>query len=155
MVEVLEYRRGTGWIEAAVRAWAGAHRGGTVAYATPLAAGTIADRAWKLARGVPIVRTSARDMGHACADLVDQINNATLAHFRAQALLDATLAGAGRPAARRRLGVVAPCLHHRDRTAGGRHAGRLGLPDPSRAAKPVRGHRPLDGPITALLTDSA
>ena len=58
-----------------------------------LAAGTIADRLEMF--GLDILRTGARDMARACADLLDQINNRTLAH-RAQALLDDTLAGAAR-----------------------------------------------------------
>ena len=91
-VEVLSYRRGTAWLEDDIRAWRRAHPFGVVV-ADSLAAGTVADRLE--AAGVDVMRTGAAQMGRACADLVDQVSGRSLAH-RAQAVLDDTLASAGR-----------------------------------------------------------
>ena len=91
-VEVLSYRRGTAWLEEDIRAWRRAHPFGVVV-ADSLAAGTVADRL-ELA-GVDVLRTGAAQMGRACADLVDQVSARTICH-RAQAVLDDTLASAGR-----------------------------------------------------------
>jgi hypothetical protein len=92
LVEVVDYRGGTGWVVAAVRAWLAAHPGGTVT-CDALAAGTLADRL-ELA-GITCTRTGPAQMARACADLLDGINNGLLGH-RAQELLDAALACAGR-----------------------------------------------------------
>ena len=92
VVELLEVGRGTAWLERALKTWAATHRGSLIV-CDSLAAGTIADRLEMF--GLDIMRTGARDMARACADLLDQITNRTLAH-RAQALLDDTLAGAAR-----------------------------------------------------------
>ena len=92
VVEVLAYRRGAAWLEDAVRDWARAHPFAVIV-ADSLAAGTVADRLEVV--GVDVLRTGAAQMGRACADLVDQIQAGTLAH-RAQAVLDDTLAAAGR-----------------------------------------------------------
>ena len=92
VVEVLAYRRGAAWLEDDVRAWRRAHPFGVVV-ADSLAAGTVADRLE--AAGVDVLRTGAAQMGRACADLVDQIAARSIAH-RAQAVLDDTLAAAGR-----------------------------------------------------------
>ena len=70
---------------------------------TALAAGTVADRLE--AAGVDVLRTGAAQMGRACADLVDQIAARSIAH-RAQAVLDDTLAQAGRRILGDELGVV-------------------------------------------------
>ena len=92
VVEVLAYRRGSDWIQDAVREWRRANPAGLVV-ADALAAGTIADRL--AAAGLEVLQTGAAQMGRACADLVDQITAGTIAH-RAQAVLDDTLAAAGR-----------------------------------------------------------
>lgn len=92
VVDVLAYRRGAGWIDAEVRTWRRANPGGVIV-ADSLAAGTIADRLE--AAGVDVLQTGAGHMVRACADLVDQTAAATICH-RAQAVLDDTLAGAGR-----------------------------------------------------------
>ena len=92
VVEVLAYRRGAGWIDADVRTWRRANPAGVIV-ADSLAAGTIADRLE--AAGVDVLQTGAGQMVRACADLVDQTAGKTIAH-RAQAVLDDTLAGAGR-----------------------------------------------------------
>jgi phage terminase large subunit-like protein len=91
-VAVLAYRRGAAWLEEDIRAWRRAHPFGVIV-ADSLAAGTVADRL-ELA-GVDVLRTGAAQMGRACADLVDQVAGRTIAH-RAQAVLDDTLASAGR-----------------------------------------------------------
>jgi hypothetical protein len=92
VVEVLAYRRGAAWLEAEIRQWRRAHPFGVIV-ADSLAAGTIADRLE--AAGVDCLRTGAAQMGRACADLVDQVAAASIAH-RAQSVLDDTLAAAGR-----------------------------------------------------------
>ena len=92
VVEVVDYRRGAGWLADEVRAWRRAHPFGVIV-ADSLAAGTIADRL-ELA-GVDVLRTGPGQMARACADLVDQVAGRTIGH-RAQAVLDDTLAGAGR-----------------------------------------------------------
>jgi hypothetical protein len=92
VVEVVNHRKGVDWIEAEVKAWRRANPAGLVV-ADALAAGTVAERL-ELA-GVELLRTGQAQMGRACADLVDQVNAATIAH-RAQAVLDDALAGAGR-----------------------------------------------------------
>ena len=92
MVEVLSYRRGAAWLEDDIRAWRRAHPFGVIV-ADSLAAGTVADRLE--AAGVDVLRTGSAQMGRACADLVDQVSARTIAH-RAQAVLDDTLASAGR-----------------------------------------------------------
>jgi phage terminase large subunit-like protein len=92
VVEVLEYRRGSGWVDESVRAWRRAHPAGVVV-ADSLGAGTIADRLE--AAGVEVLQTGGAQMARACADLLDQVNAQTIAH-RAQAVLDDTLAAAGR-----------------------------------------------------------
>ena len=92
VVEVLAYRRGTAWLEEEVRNWRRAHPFGVVV-ADSLAAGTVTDRL-ELA-GVDVLRTGAAQMARACADLVDQVAARSIGH-RAQAVLDDTLASAGR-----------------------------------------------------------
>jgi phage terminase large subunit-like protein len=92
VVEVVEHRRGVGWVEDTVRAWRRANPAGLV-LADTLAAGTIGERLE--AAGVEVMRTGPSQMGRACADLVDQVNGATLAH-RSQAVLDDALTGARR-----------------------------------------------------------
>jgi phage terminase large subunit-like protein len=92
VVEVLAYRRGAAWLEDEVRAWRRANPFAVIV-ADSLAAGTVADRLE--AAGVDVLRTGAAQMGRACADLVDQIAARSIAH-RAQAVLDDTLANAGR-----------------------------------------------------------
>jgi phage terminase large subunit-like protein len=92
VVEVVNHRRGVDWVEGDVRAWRRANPAGLVV-ADALAAGTMADRLETA--GVEVLRTGPSQMGRACADLVDQVNAATLAH-RAQAVVDDALAGAGR-----------------------------------------------------------
>jgi hypothetical protein len=92
IVEVVDYRRGTGWLEDAVRGWRRAHPAGLIV-ADALAAGAMADRLE--AAGVEVMRTGGAQLARACADLVDQVSAATIGH-RAQALLDDTIAAAGR-----------------------------------------------------------
>jgi hypothetical protein len=92
VVEVIAYRRGTAWLEGEIRAWRRAHPFATI-LADSLAAGTVADRL-ELA-GIDVVRTGAAQMARACADLVDQVSARSIAH-RSQAIVDDTLAGAGR-----------------------------------------------------------
>jgi hypothetical protein len=92
VVEIVDYRRGTGWLDAGLRAWWHAHPAARIV-CDALAAGTIADRL-ELA-GVDVERTTAAQMGRACADLVDQIGGRSIAH-RSQGLLDDALAGAAR-----------------------------------------------------------
>jgi hypothetical protein len=92
VVEVLAYRRGAAWLEDEVRAWRRANPFAVIV-ADSLAAGTVADRLE--AAGVDVLRTGAAQMGRACADLVDQIAARSIAH-RGQAVLDDTLAAAGR-----------------------------------------------------------
>ena len=92
VVEVLAYRRGAAWLEEEVRTWRRAHPFGVIV-ADSLAAGTIADRL-ELA-GLDVLRTGGAQMGRACANLVDQVAARSIAH-RAQAVLDDTLASAGR-----------------------------------------------------------
>jgi hypothetical protein len=94
VVEVLDYRRGVGWLDGSLRAWSRAHPGAPIV-CDALAAGTIADRL-ELA-GLEVLRTGAGQVARACADLVDQItaDPPSLAH-RAQALLDGAVTAAGR-----------------------------------------------------------
>jgi len=94
VVEVLDYRRGVGWLDQALKAWSRAHPGAPIV-CDALAAGTIADRL-ELA-GLDLLRTGAAQMARACADLVDQIvaDPPTLAH-RGQEVLDRAVAEAGR-----------------------------------------------------------
>jgi hypothetical protein len=92
IVEVVDDRSGTGWIEAEAKAWRRANRSGLIV-ADALNAGTIATRL-ELA-GLDVIQTSAGQMAKACADLIDQITNATIGH-RSQAILDGALKGAGR-----------------------------------------------------------
>jgi hypothetical protein len=92
IVEVVDDRSGTGWIEAEAKAWRRANRSGLVV-ADALNAGTIATRL-ELA-GLDVIQTSAGQMAKACADLIDQITNGTIGH-RSHAILDGALNGAGR-----------------------------------------------------------
>jgi hypothetical protein len=92
MVEILAYKRGAAWLDADIRAWRRAHPFASIV-ADSLAAGTIADRL-ELA-GIDVLTTGAGQMGRACADLVDQVGARSVAH-RGQAVLDDTLASAGR-----------------------------------------------------------
>jgi phage terminase large subunit-like protein len=92
IVEVVDDRAGTGWIEREARAWRQANRAGLIV-ADALNAGTIAARL-ELA-GLDVLQTSAGQMAKACADLIDQITNRTIGH-RSQAILDNALHGAGR-----------------------------------------------------------
>ena len=92
VVEVLAYRRGAAWLEQGVKEWRRRHPAGVIV-ADSLAAGTISDRLE--AAGVDVLRTGAGQMARACADLVDQVAARSIAH-RAQAVIDDTLASAGR-----------------------------------------------------------
>jgi hypothetical protein len=94
VVEVLDYRPGTGWVVPAVRAWRAGHGGGIVV-ADALAAAGMADQLTRA--GLDPVLTGPHQMAKACAELVDAVNGAQLAH-RAQALLDDAAASAGRRA---------------------------------------------------------
>jgi hypothetical protein len=92
IVEILAYRRGAAWLEADIRAWHKTHPAALIV-ADSLAAGTIADRLE--AAGVDVLQTGAAQMARACADLVDQVAARSIGH-RAQAVLDDTMAAAGR-----------------------------------------------------------
>lgn len=92
VVEVVNHRRGVEWIEGDVRAWRRAHPSGVVV-ADYVAAGTIAERLE--GAGVEVLRTGPSQMVRACADLVDQVTAASIAH-RGQAVLDDAVADAGR-----------------------------------------------------------
>jgi phage terminase large subunit-like protein len=92
VVEVIDYRAGTLWVVPAVRAWLAEHPGGLVV-ADALAAGALLDQL--ALHGIDAFRTGPSQMARACADLLDQVNAGTLAH-RAQAVLDAALAGGER-----------------------------------------------------------
>jgi hypothetical protein len=92
VVRVENYGRGAGWLEDEVKVWRRANPAGLIV-ADSLAAGTVADRLD--AAGVAVLLTGGAQMARACADLVDQIKAATIAH-RDQEVLNDTLAGAGR-----------------------------------------------------------
>jgi phage terminase large subunit-like protein len=92
VVEVLDYRRGVGWLDASLKAWSRAHPGAPIV-CDALGAGTIADRL-EMA-GLEVLRVGAGQLARACADLLDQVTAGTVAH-RAQEVLDAAIAGAGR-----------------------------------------------------------
>lgn len=92
LVEVLDERSGTGWILGSVRDWKATHPAGVVV-CDSLNAGTIAERLEAV--GIEPLRTSAGQMARACADLIDQINDGSIAH-RAQAVLDTAISEARR-----------------------------------------------------------
>lgn len=94
-VEVVEYRRGTGWVverlSELVRRWS---PDAVVVDAAGPAGSLLAD--FEVA-GIPVVLTSARDMAQACGMFFDSVQLETVRHRGQAELTDAVLAARRRP----------------------------------------------------------